>query len=254
MEKIENENSDSPLEFSDGFESDLMGDDEDRQQLEAMNEKERETELFKRAERRDMLKHQWEVMKKMKLSKMTANNNADVKVRSFERKKNVGVNKTDEKRSSAMAQLKAERENKQQKKEALEETGTEVVFYCQDDDNSKNEDREPTSYCPPKPTVFLEPVPACITKLEELQRLQVPRHIFEEIIDLPTFDKLVIGWFVRVNIGRPGMKHTNQIAEIIGVVESSKTYFFGEKHTRKAFKLQMGVIEEVVRLQFISNK
>ena len=42
--------------FDDGLDDDLIGDDEDRQKLEDMTEKEREEELFRRAERREELK------------------------------------------------------------------------------------------------------------------------------------------------------------------------------------------------------
>ena len=42
--------------FDDGLDDDLIGDDEDRQRLEDMTEKEREEELFRRAERREELK------------------------------------------------------------------------------------------------------------------------------------------------------------------------------------------------------
>ena len=43
-------------EFDDGLDDELMGDEEDRKRLEMMNEKEREEEIFKRAEKREMLK------------------------------------------------------------------------------------------------------------------------------------------------------------------------------------------------------
>ena len=44
-------------EFDDGLDSDLIGDDDDRDALEEMTEKQREEELFKRAERREELQY-----------------------------------------------------------------------------------------------------------------------------------------------------------------------------------------------------
>lgn len=43
-------------QFHDGFDENLIGDEEDKQRLEDMTEKEREQELFDRMERRALLK------------------------------------------------------------------------------------------------------------------------------------------------------------------------------------------------------
>ena len=48
--------SDQEEQFYDGYDDDLIGDEDDRKRLEAMTEKEREQELFNRIERRQTLK------------------------------------------------------------------------------------------------------------------------------------------------------------------------------------------------------
>lgn len=51
--------SDSDLsqeEFNDGYDENLMGDEEDQKRLSAMTEKEREQEIFKRIEAREVMK------------------------------------------------------------------------------------------------------------------------------------------------------------------------------------------------------
>lgn len=48
--------SDQEEKFNDGYDENLIGDDEDRKRLEQMTEKEREQELFNRIERRQALK------------------------------------------------------------------------------------------------------------------------------------------------------------------------------------------------------
>merc|ERR1712048_505843 len=58
-------------DFDDGLDSDLVGDDDDRDMLESMTEKQREEELFKRAERREELKKRYEISKKLKLQQKT---------------------------------------------------------------------------------------------------------------------------------------------------------------------------------------
>lgn len=163
----------SSSEFNDGYDENLMGDAEDRARLEALTEKERETEIFKRIERRDMMRTRWEIERKLRLAKrsekerdrkpktkkkkkqkqkekshkmssqekplfspprpteMTAASPVespekkssdsteyfDPKERSKERKKNVEMNRTDDKRSNAMAMLKARREGKAKREE-----------------------------------------------------------------------------------------------------------------------------------------
>lgn len=61
--------SSSDSEFNDGFDENLMGDKEDRSRLEGLSEKERETEIFKRIERRDMMKTRWEIERKLRIAK-----------------------------------------------------------------------------------------------------------------------------------------------------------------------------------------
>jgi len=46
-------------QFNDGYDENLIRDEEDKQQLEMMTEKEREQELFDRLERRQLLKTRW---------------------------------------------------------------------------------------------------------------------------------------------------------------------------------------------------
>ncbi|XP_059622918.1 RNA polymerase-associated protein Rtf1 [Phlebotomus argentipes] len=61
--------SSSASEFNDGYDENLMGDEEDRARLEGLSEKERETEIFSRIERRESMKTRWEIEKKLKLAK-----------------------------------------------------------------------------------------------------------------------------------------------------------------------------------------
>lgn len=195
--------SSSDSEFNDGYDDEMMGDEDDRARLNALSEKERETEIFKRIERRDVMKTRWEIERKLKLAKKAerakdkesqppkkkkkkdkkkklaqqkeqeekkkaakaptpepkapsppppvqqpepsegeasdsshsspekskdadsdaggsdtgASEYFDPKERSKERKKNVEANRTDDKRSNAMAMLKAKREGKAKREE-----------------------------------------------------------------------------------------------------------------------------------------
>jgi RNA polymerase-associated protein RTF1 len=55
----------SEEEFDDGMDDDLIRDEEDRARLGKMTEREREEELFKRAEERENQRKRFEIKKKM---------------------------------------------------------------------------------------------------------------------------------------------------------------------------------------------
>jgi len=117
------DSSDSePEEFNDGYDDNLMGDDEDQRRLGSMTEKEREQEIFKRIEQREVMRTRFEIekklrqarkkeMKRMKKAQNAAQSTAmkmDAKERSKERKKTV-EGKVD-KKTQAMDALKATRD------------------------------------------------------------------------------------------------------------------------------------------------
>lgn len=342
------EEESSNSEFDDGYGDDLMGNEEDRNLLEKLSEKERETELFKRAERRDQLKRRWEIERKLKQTRKVENakNKAfkkpaqkkpkkiiekpqktstfssstvddpmaasshlfsvpseepldendfreeyfDPKERSKERKKNVEMNKTDDKRSSAMAMLKARREGKQKREvertEAKKNVDEKEDFdgvadksssvklkardiYSDDSDsdseekqsqdgrrssssrssesNSESEDGESTA------AVYKKPV--FISTLDELNKLRISRYKLEKFINLPIFEKTIVGCFVRINIGNNSsqQKLVYRVAEITAVVETPKIYMFGTCRTNKGIRLKHGMQERVFRLEFVSN-
>ncbi|XP_066903278.1 RNA polymerase-associated protein RTF1 homolog [Halyomorpha halys] len=143
--------SSSEEEFNDGYDENLMGDADDQARLAKMTEKEREQEIFKRVEQREIMRTRFEIEKKLRLAKKqemkkkkkqggsgatsaagnvaSGNSNAvsskkpekekmDVKDRSKERKKAVEENrgKTD-KKAQAMNLLKARREERKEREE-----------------------------------------------------------------------------------------------------------------------------------------
>lgn len=340
----------SNSEFTDGFGEDLMGNDEDRNYLEKLSEKERETELFKRAERRDQLRRRWEIERKLKQTRKVENakNKAfkkpatkkpkkvaekppkpslyasssieepvpvfrmpseedssldkmndqreeyfDPKERSKERKKNVEANKTDDKRSNAMAMLKARREGKQKREverteakkpnddnreddiEGVGDKSSSVKLKARDiySDDSDSDSEEKTSQDgrrssssrsstsesdseDSKSQATVNKKPVFISTLDELNKLRISRYKLEKFINLPIFEKTVIGCFVRINIGNnsSSQKLVYRVAEITAVVETPKIYAFGTARTNKGIRLKHGTQERVFRLEFVSNQ
>lgn len=349
--QVSSDSSDSSeSEFNDGFDENLMGDDEDQARLKSLSEKERETEIFKRIERRDELKTRWEIERKLRQvkraerakdkskapkdkkrkeekkqkreaerererakavsikssavpvvvpqekeepSSATPSEYFDPKERSKERKKNVEANKTDDKRSNAMAMLKAKREGKQKReeeeakrqaereqqedKEELESVGGKSSvklkasdIYSDDSGSDTDEkrsgkrstsssrsssDTEEDGATKTASSSSTSKRPVYISTNEDLNKIRLSRHKMERFLALPFFDRIVTNCFVRISIGNSSTNApVYRVAEIMGVVETAKIYSLGKNRTNKGLKLRHGTQERVFRLEFISNQ
>jgi RNA polymerase-associated protein RTF1 len=62
----EDDDDSSGEEFNDGYDDNLMGDEEDQRTLSSMTEKEREQEIYKRLEARDHLRHRFQLERKLR--------------------------------------------------------------------------------------------------------------------------------------------------------------------------------------------
>ncbi|KNC22341.1 hypothetical protein FF38_04550, partial [Lucilia cuprina] len=358
--------SSSDSEFDDGYDENLMGDEADRKRLSCLSEKERETEIFKRIEQRDIMRTRWEIEKKLKLARksekakikpkdgnkkkpkskkkeekkyinqekesssekekeapipqhslqtleniipenVTSSSEPlkrsvssddqisasaeyfDHKERSKERKKNVEMNRTDDKRSNAMALLKAKREGKakreeeEAKRQAQKERDDEKdelesvtggkssvklkasEIYSDDSGSSDWEDDEKPSAkrTPSNSSKYSsesedeeseEHQTRFINTRDELNKIRLSRFKMERFINLPIFERTVLNCFVRISIGNNGQKPVYRVAEIVGVVETAKIYNLGKTRTNRGLRLKHGNQERVFRLEFISNQ
>lgn len=125
--------SSSQEEFNDGYDDKLMGDAEDQARLAQMTEKEREQEIFKRIEQREIMKTRFEIEKKLRMAKkqelkkqkeskkkekgieekQKIDRAPDPKERSKDRKKT--IEEKQDKKFHAMSLLKARREEKKER-------------------------------------------------------------------------------------------------------------------------------------------
>ncbi|XP_066593869.1 RNA polymerase-associated protein Rtf1 isoform X2 [Prorops nasuta] len=124
----------SQEEFNDGYDEKLMGDAEDQARLAQMTEKEREQEIFKRIEQREIMKTRFEIEKKLRMAKKQElkkqkefkkkergtdekkyERAPDPKERSKDRKKT--IEEKQDKKFHAMSLLKARREEKKEREE-----------------------------------------------------------------------------------------------------------------------------------------
>lgn len=218
----------------------------------------------------------------------------DPKERSKERKKNVEMNRTDDKRSNAMAALKAKREGKAKREEEeakrqAEREGNEdkeelegvsggkssvklkASDIYSDDSGSDSEDKRSgkrsssssrsssdseTDGATKAASSTAVKRPAYLTTKDELNKLRLSRHKMERFVTLPFFDRIVTNCFVRISIGNNNMSGlpVYRCAEIVGVVETAKVYKLGKNLTNKGLRLRHGTSDRVFRLEFISNQ
>ncbi|XP_026324462.1 RNA polymerase-associated protein Rtf1 [Hyposmocoma kahamanoa] len=121
----DNDSIDSEEEFDDGYDENLMGDEEDRARLAAMSEKEREQEIFKRIERRDLMKTRWEIERKLRLAKRSAAERSaspgEIARRRDARKRRRAQREKERERERERQREKREAEVEEQKKEPEKE-------------------------------------------------------------------------------------------------------------------------------------
>lgn len=282
--------SDSDVgEFDDGLDDELMGDEEDRARLEEMNEKEREEEIFKRAEKREMMKKRYEIEKKLKLQKknskeeMNKNVNKALDTKERSRNRREAVENKKDKKSMALDVLKAKRKKQQEQQQKIEEKKkkdeeTEQKKWKTNDiyssDSSDDEIERPKSRSPERrrsrsssssssassssvSSRSRSPSPARrqnIKSHDDLEKMRLTRSKLERWCHLPLFDNVVIGCFVRLLIGQNGDKTVYRVAEVIGVQEGNKIYNLGKTRTNKTLKLRYAHQERPFRMEFVSQQ
>ncbi|RUS79876.1 hypothetical protein EGW08_012354 [Elysia chlorotica] len=271
--------------FQDGYDENLIGDDEDKKRLEAMTEKEREQELFNRMERRAALIKRFEIKKKLKKAKKEQKKSkpaldpsmATISERSKERRKHIEQRK-DNKKTSAFQDLKARREEQKKKGkseqiQAQKKIKASDIYSDDDDDNSSAEEKSDKEERKKEPKERDRDRdrererdrqrdrekergrrPKYISTKEELSRIRLSRHKVERWCHMPFFKKVVCGCFVRIGIGNHEGRPVYRVAEVMDVVETAKIYQLGATRTNKGLKLKHGRAERVYRLEFVSNQ
>ncbi|KAK7505509.1 hypothetical protein BaRGS_00003254 [Batillaria attramentaria] len=263
--------------FNDGYDENLIGDEEDKARLEQMTEKEREQELYNRMERRAVLKTRFEIEKKLKKAKREqrkarppslseALTTPTISERSKERRKNIEDRK-DMKKTSAFQDLKARHEEKKQQKEQQQQkklkspkderkrTSEKEAQSDQSDAESETSRRSSSGsdaddYDEERSRRRVQ----FISAKEELNKIRLSRHKLERWCHMPFFNTVVVGCYVRIGIGNHEGRAVYRVAEIIGVVETAKIYQLGTTRTNKGLRLRHGAAERVYRLEFVSNQ
>jgi len=90
--------------------------------------------------------------------------------------------------------------------------------------------------------------------LEDMNSVRLTRNALEKWVDQPFFERLVVGFFVRVLIGMGTEKHNvYRLAQVQAVTEAARSYHLGKKETYKQLSLRHAGNEKSFRMEFISN-
>ncbi|EJW85809.1 plus-3 domain-containing protein [Wuchereria bancrofti] len=263
----------------DEYDDDMFLDEEDRRRLEEMTEKDREAEIFKRVEQREILRARHAIQKKIKAKKednagrkkivesdIDERNGADGSVAvlhsgftnddrdnseeydEFQRPSEI---QKKQKQKNAMADLVSRRKEKQeaaQKKKTQShksELDIDEVFGNDGSDDDYEKSSSSSSRSSSRST----------SRSTSKSRTRSPSpEKRERIVHAPFFNKTVIGCFVRIGIGRNKEgRSVYRAAQILDVVETAKVYQLENTRTNKGLKLKHGEEERVYRLEFVSN-
>ncbi|XP_078480967.1 RNA polymerase-associated protein RTF1 homolog isoform X1 [Ciona intestinalis] len=263
-------------QFDDGYDSELVGDEEDRVKLENMTEKEREQELYNRLEKREALQKRFEIEKKLKLAKMQSSEKRRKKKKSHKSSKKNSFStllpsRTDrrkkvDKNEKILGDLRAEIERKKNKASKNKHILKASEVYSDDDDDEDEEGVGSSSGSDSDSDLSrkggsdeeddrssnskrFQPISA----KEDLSIIRLSRFKMEKWVHLPFFRETCIGCFVRIGIGNHNGRPVYRIAEILDVVETAKVYQLGKTRTNKGLRLRHGQQERVFRLEFVSN-
>ncbi|XP_050301365.1 RNA polymerase-associated protein Rtf1 [Anthonomus grandis grandis] len=141
--EVSDSSDSSEDEFNDGYDDQLMGDAEDRARLASLTEKERETEIFKRIEQREMMKTRFEIEKKLRQQKRLERAK-DGKPKDKEKKKLKKKQKEEKRKREAEEAAAAEAAARERAKEK-EAEAQKVELPVEKEDGEEEEDEADTS-------------------------------------------------------------------------------------------------------------
>lgn len=283
--EVEDDDSEDDLEeFNDGYDENLLGDEEDQKRLALMTEKEREQELFNRSEKREVLKTRFEIEKKLRMAKKKESKSAtEAAMRSTERRRNMEDRR---KVKDAIKGLRAEREKKKQKQQRLRtadvyssdsdsDDNTNVLSRRKSSDSSSSsssssddsdaENNKKSNRLDDKHNDDDDDLRASDKEAEEdwafgfehLNQLRLSRFKLEKWCHAPFFRDSIIGCFARILLGVD--PKTNQqcyrVGQIIDVCETTVYSLSNKKdRTNKGLKLRHAKHpDRVYKIMFASN-
>jgi RNA polymerase-associated protein RTF1 len=269
--------SDESLQFDDGMDEHLVGDEEDRDKLSNMTDIEREQEMYMRYETRQMQNTRFEIEQKLRRERRAKKKKAKEQV---EREQNRVIRSSrrsrleDSSKSKAIDELKAKRSADKQKREEGQQQETQAPAARQTAKEPLNAAEVYSSNSEPESSSSSgseseggdsedesggrsaggshDSAPH-ISNLEELTKIKLSRFRLEKWVHMPFFRDVAVGCYVRVGIGAHEGRMVYRVCEITEVIENQKVYSLGPTKTNKCLRLRHGPQERSFRMEYVSN-
>lgn len=271
---------DDSKEFNDGYDENLMGDDDDKRRLAQMSEKERELELFNRSERRETLKIRFEIERKLraKSKKRELEKKQSKQVRSRKRLRASEIYSSDESsedsdeyipdsadKSSALNDLQASGTGGGSKSSKMNTRASSTLLSDSSSPSaSSSVSSSGSSDSEPERDDLNNDDDSQLVQddfemtLEDLKYLQLKRERIEEWVYSPFFREVAIGLFVKISVGNhPKTRlHMYKVAQIVDITQGASIYPLNlDKHkTDKQCLVRIGNIERTYKMHFVSNR
>ncbi|XP_064403704.1 RNA polymerase-associated protein RTF1 homolog [Halichondria panicea] len=253
------------LQFDDGLDDELIGDEDDRSKLDQMTEAEREQEVFKRFEKRQALKTRFEIEQRLRKEKKAEKRRSKAKGKQRRPTRDTRVRQQDKSKSKAIDELKAKRSaDKMRKAEAEKEEQSFKPLNAADifssDEESSSGTESSSSNADSEDDVGGKSLSALrrdgsksITTLAQLNKIKLSRYRLEKWVHMPFFKDTAIGCYVRIGIGAHDGKMVYRVCRIVNIQEGPKVYSLGSTKTNKTLRLKHATQERQFRMEYVSN-
>lgn len=267
---------DDSKEFDDGFDENLMGDEDDKKRLAQMTEKEREQELFNRSERRETLKIRFEIERKLKskAKKREQEKRQSKQVRARKRLRASEIYSSDES-SEESDEYTPENINKSSGPNELSSSGKPAskmntrsalltTSSSESSASSVSSSSSSSSESGRENDELEEDEDRHIIQdnfqmtLADLRSIQLKRDKIVKWVYTPFFKETAIGLFVKISVGNHIQTSLPmyKVAQIIDITKSSRIYAIsdGENKTDKQCVVRIGRVERTYQMSFVSNR
>uniref|UniRef100_A0A6G1SIF1 RNA polymerase-associated protein RTF1 n=1 Tax=Aceria tosichella TaxID=561515 RepID=A0A6G1SIF1_9ACAR len=265
---------DDSKEFDDGYDENLMGDDEDKRKLAQMTEKEREQELFNRSERRETLKIRFEIERKLraKSKKRELEKKQSKQGRTKKRLRASEIYSSDESsddsdeyipdadKSGALMDLasagsKSSKMHTRASSTIISDSSSESASSSSSSSASESEAERDELNDDDDSQLGQDDYQM---PLSDLKCLQLKRDRIEQWVYSPFFKETAIGLFVKISVGNhpKTQQHMYKIAQIMDITKGSRIYAINasKNKTDKYCLVRVGNVERTFAMHFVSNR
>jgi len=259
-------------EFDDGYDENLMGDEEDKKKLAQMTEKEREQELFNRSERREMLKIRFEIGRKLK-NKRELEKKQSKQVRANKRLRASEVYSSDDSsedsdeytpdtdKSSAPNEIQTTSKSSKINTRASallisSSSGSSASSASSSAGSSSESEQEHDDLDHDEDSRTMQN--DFQMTLNDLRSIQLKRDRIEQWLYSRFFDDTAKDLFVKISVGNHSqtLQHMYKVAQITKIIEGASVYKLNPNthSTKKYCIVNIGGNNRTYKMSYISNR